>query len=663
MGNLTNKINALRPQMAAAAQEVVDVWQQDEEGIDEELGGGGVCDQIAMSLIDVIQQHTDAEAVCGAPDGEDHEWVVVSDGQEACIVDIPPYVYETGGGYSWKKIEGAQIDPQDVVIEEVPKEDVVDLFSENYAQDCMYNMSSDGMTDDLWQLVRDDAGRLNSLGVSGEKQRNLYFYLDNFYDDLCEEFGCKQGDAKDDILAEAFSLLKDKEDVDLTEIRKAVYVAIRNASPNHKIAYPNVHLDDIRKPAYDVAEWVGVLNAIHASVQRGEAYDDALNRLTEGWSPMAKTDFDAWKRFYEQGNHQKYAGIYRVAFPFTEDEEISFPTPEEVQEVVRRPGRPRKKMKTPEDIKRSLISRLDSADKLLREFSGVWPSNVWNRLHSSLNDLKREVMMLKSATTVRDMIVKTAGLWARDGFAEGAELLEKIAQPPEEGDVASEIEQALTGERPKKKEEAPMDEMGMEGMGEEMSPEDLGDVPPSDAGEELPMPEPPVGEEEPTEVPEQLPEEPEVAEDVDADENPYVGSTISDVVEVLEPVVLQLKERAVARELAKVDMMLDAQNIASHFPELGEAMNKVLESNTYVVTRLDKLLTKIKGGAQESEADKTEKPSGPEIEMEELTQPELEVTEEVAPEGAAAPPATEEPALEVAEEPAPEAAPAPVPGV
>lgn len=658
MGNLKNKLESLRSEMAAAAQRIVDEWQQDEEGIDEVYGAGGACDEVAHALIDIIQSKTDADAVCGSPDGEDHEWVAVSDGREAFVVDIPPGVYETGGGYSWKKIEGAEVTPQDIIIAEVPKEDLADLFEENYAQYCMYNMSSDGMTDELWQLAQDDANVWKSLGIGNDKERNLYFYLDNFYDDLCEEFGCKQDGAREAILASAFDELKGKEKVDLTDIRKSMYRAVREVSLNHKVAYPNVHLDDIRQPSQDVGKWVSTLNEIYAAVYQGESLGAATQRLTEGWNPMEKRKFENWKKFYDNGEHKKYVVAYQVKFPFTEGEEISFP--EEAPPEVRKPGRPRRKTKTPDDIKRSLVSRLDSADKLLREFSGVWDSNVWNRLHSSLNDLKREVMMLSSASTARDVIIKTAGVWARDGFSEVADVLEKIAQPPAEGDVASEIEQALTGEREEKPAGGAAPDMGMEGMegleapeGEmEMSPEDL-DAPPAEAGEELPMPEAPVGEEEPAEVPEGLEETPE-SSDVDTEENPYVGSTISDVVEVLEPVVMQLKERAVARELAKIDMMLDAQNIASHFPELGEAMNKVLESNTYVVTRLDKLLTKIKGGVQEGQEEEKKEETGPEIDMGELTSPEadLEVSEEMAPAEPAAPkaPAAPEADLEVEEE-------------
>lgn len=676
MPNLKNKLNTLRPVMAKAAQTILDDWQQDSEGWDEELGSGGICDAIANSLIDVIHEHLGIDAVLGAPEGDDHQWIVVSNGQEACIVDIPPSIYEIGSGYSWKKIPNVQISSQNILIESVSPKDVNDLFETNYVDDILTNMSIEGMTEELWQMAYDDFENIGKLKINDEKERNLYFYLDHFYDDLCQEFGFKI-DAKEKVIEISFNTLKENKKPDLTDIRRAVYSAIRQISPTHKLAYPSGVMLNIQKPTWDVNKWTKTLGMIYSAVQKGESKYEVFGKLTEEWNPMEKIDFDAWARYYEEGNQNKYA-TYKVASPFTPEEEITLMEPTAPIEEGNKPGRPRKTTKTPNDIKLALISRLDSADKLLREFSQIWPVVIWNRLHSSLNDLKREVMTLKSASTMRDVIVKTAGIWAKEGWEDGAMWLQKLAEPPSEsGDVTNEIEQALSGTRKEKAVEEPQpDAMGL-------SPEEMEAVPPAGVGEELPMPEPPLGQENVAPIPEDValkPQEPAPVEvapleleeppalekgptdkssDINVEENPYEGSTIRDIVDVLEPVVLDLKERATARELAKIDMMLDSQGIASHFPELGEAMSKVLESNTYVVTRLDKLLTKIKGGAHEKEDNKKEKsePVAPEIDMRELNAPALTVQEEALPKEAPVPqapapvatPATEVPALEVSE--------------
>jgi hypothetical protein len=122
---LLNKIEALRSSLAKAAQEVVDSWEQDEDGMDDEFGGGGVCDAVSQAMSSVLAEIPDIELMDGGQDGDDHAFVIVYDEKDAYAVDVPPGVYETGGGYSWKKIEGAVVGPDDVVITEVRRSDVV----------------------------------------------------------------------------------------------------------------------------------------------------------------------------------------------------------------------------------------------------------------------------------------------------------------------------------------------------------------------------------------------------------------------------------------------------------------------------------------------------------------------------------------------------------
>jgi hypothetical protein len=120
--SLLDDLERLRPELAAAAQTVVDDWVLDE---DDDYGGGGVCDDVAQALSGVISSLPGVEVVDGGHDGDDHAWVVVYDDTEAFAVDVPPGVYETGGGYAWKKIEGAKVSPDDIVIEPVLRSDVV----------------------------------------------------------------------------------------------------------------------------------------------------------------------------------------------------------------------------------------------------------------------------------------------------------------------------------------------------------------------------------------------------------------------------------------------------------------------------------------------------------------------------------------------------------
>lgn len=118
--NLYQQIFALRLQMAQAAQAIYDGWTQDDEGMDEELGGGGICDEIAQQIQSIIAMHIpDVEMEEYGHDGDEHAATVVRRGIESYYVDIPYSVYETGGGYNWKKIPGVAFSPEHVVVSKI----------------------------------------------------------------------------------------------------------------------------------------------------------------------------------------------------------------------------------------------------------------------------------------------------------------------------------------------------------------------------------------------------------------------------------------------------------------------------------------------------------------------------------------------------------------
>lgn len=121
---LYQQLMSLRPRMAFAAQKVYNNWEQDENGMDFELGGGGICDQVSQAIADVVVSSIrNAETTEGGQPGDDHSWLIVYNQQEAYGVDIPCHIYERGGGYSWQKTQGVHFSPDDISIwEEQPPE-------------------------------------------------------------------------------------------------------------------------------------------------------------------------------------------------------------------------------------------------------------------------------------------------------------------------------------------------------------------------------------------------------------------------------------------------------------------------------------------------------------------------------------------------------------
>lgn len=121
---LPQQIESLIPQVLAAAQRVYDDWDENPD----EYAGGGICHLIADEVAAVFNDRDIDATTLSAEQGEQHVWAIVllrsedSDGEEHIVVyevDIPPGVYETGGGYSWQKIPNVKFDRNDLVIQPI----------------------------------------------------------------------------------------------------------------------------------------------------------------------------------------------------------------------------------------------------------------------------------------------------------------------------------------------------------------------------------------------------------------------------------------------------------------------------------------------------------------------------------------------------------------
>lgn len=116
LNSISEITDVVKDEMVKVAQKQYDEWQQDHEGQDIELGSGGICHLIADDLIDVLYRHKieNVQSVCSTH--EQHVYVVGQFKEGIYEIDIPYNVYETGGGYNWKKIPDVQFSRNDIVI-------------------------------------------------------------------------------------------------------------------------------------------------------------------------------------------------------------------------------------------------------------------------------------------------------------------------------------------------------------------------------------------------------------------------------------------------------------------------------------------------------------------------------------------------------------------
>jgi len=108
--------DVVKDDMVKVAQKQYDDWKQDRNGQDVELGSGGICHLIADDLISILYSHKieNVQSVCSTH--EQHVYIVGQFKEGIYEIDIPYNVYETGGGYSWKKIQDVEFNRNDIVI-------------------------------------------------------------------------------------------------------------------------------------------------------------------------------------------------------------------------------------------------------------------------------------------------------------------------------------------------------------------------------------------------------------------------------------------------------------------------------------------------------------------------------------------------------------------
>jgi hypothetical protein len=432
-----------------------------------------------------------------------------------------------------------------------------------------------------------------------------------------------------------------------------------NKKANDKVvqAYPNYDEYMYFQPPRNTQKWVQAVKDMYYRIHKGSDGSEALNHVMSGWDNMEKLDFQNWLKFYEEGAHKKYAqvnywedanraGYFVPIYP----EPIKPPATNNAQDIdfAKDPEThpsvsAEEKRHIIEKQRQKIIGRLDSAEKLLRSHEGqTFAGKEFETLLEAIYQLKKKIQMVNkisiSVKLYEDMIIRESNVLVRQGFVKAANLLVKIAQqgmpaPPEPPNPVANVGQPgnKPGEGPgltppglgptdtsaptdPTTEAAPLDtgkpspgmEEFLEGLDtgndtfdeedeklEVMDTDDLVVITAQEAPMPPPMPAPDLEVSE-----DQIKDDPEAKAGRDFDkviDSAFANITIKDVVDKLEDVSKIFKVREIPRQLSIIDMMLDHLNMASLFPTLSEAINKSLESNQYISTRIDNILSQLRG--------------------------------------------------------------------
>lgn len=312
-----------------------------------------------------------------------------------------------------------------------------------------------------------------------------------------------------------------------------------------------------------------------------------------------------------------------------------------------------------EGQRKKLISRLNSAEKMLASLDGqLFAGDDQELMLKLLQDLKRRIQIANKLTAksslFEDYIYRTANFLKVKGKDDAANFFYKIAQfgegPADGGLDLGESEvpgeeaapQAVSDDGNKQETYECLKEFFAnlkEGIDDENSPEEKKpeELKPNPTALNIPPPAVPAPPAKATAsiedniklgmgywhknaqmapaapAPKQLrtapPKRPnnelEAVEGVVPEDNTedvidaaLKNVSINDVISRLEMLVSIYNKREIARQLAILDIMMDRIGLSSFFPALGEAMSKALESNQYIGSRLEGVLTKLKGSLE-----------------------------------------------------------------
>ncbi len=436
---------------------------------------------------------------------------------------------------------------------------------------------------------------------------------------------------------------------------------MKQAYPNFSTDDSNI------KPVYNLNRWLGTLREIYAQSFYGKDRSEVLKTLTKEWGAVEKQDFLAWMNFYEGKNHLKYkkAQLYmndNIPGYFLPNPKNSPPAPiaslhdpiEVSQSKMQEQLTQEEKRRIIEDQRRRMLGRLTSLEKLLGSKEGhMLVGNEFEKLFTTINDLKRQIHLVNKVSLsnqlYKDLIIREANKLSHNGLNKSATVLYKFAQNTpgnfdaaqgplplaskidNQGTLTNTLPMDAMKNPPEDKPKNPLDELldNLETGGltetDENKIEDENEDEVSVDDEELTVvaqmapPPPPTAPMPPRDVVEMpsptdelavgAPEgqqsiSPDQEKDIDAMIDGALSSiTTKDVVDRLENVISIFRNRQLSRELTVIDMMLHRLNIISLFPEMLEANNKTMEMHTYVLTRLEKVVSQLRGTIEKSKID------------------------------------------------------------
>lgn len=493
------------------------------------------------------------------------------------------------------------------------------------------------------EIMINEAIALSSIGVSSEEDHKIIAYIRQHIRTVSEDItGLKLSSAALTKASMAVFELRDHNSIDtIYGFYTAVEAGLKRLGFS-KRSYPNHDYGILPQRPHNLEKWMSSMREIYFRVHTGLPFKQALDNVTSDWDKMEKNDFENWLSYYQQGTHNKY----KTAQYYQEEGEGPPLIPmSHLQGKLpggKVPGMPNmdmyesnkkmedelllleeKKKKEEEEVRKQelrnkILSRLNAAEKLVSspksqlDLNDALDMGV-DKWLETLHSLKRVIQTapLKSAASpiLFDLIVRHGNQLSEAGFPKAGVFLTKLAQAEQISmeDAASEIEGGEATEPPPSDPSAlppPVEEededAAMEDFVRKMNNEPKDDSQTEDGTitveaqalpeeiEDLPPIEPTL--EEPAAI--EVVDEPKTVSDVSTE---LKNVTMESLIRRFESIADILRKRELPREYAIADLEMSELGLGSFFPTHAEAHRSALESNSYQLTRVEDILSRLRG--------------------------------------------------------------------
>lgn len=478
-----------------------------------------------------------------------------------------------------------------------------------------------------------EANAMSGIGINSEDDHKVFFYILRHSKKISTELS-KRSLSPEEISTLSTIIFDNRRKHPINTIfnfYKAAEIALNKMSiPIKKMAYPQGDGFGFTENPHNVEKWIQAMRDIYALAQKPEhELGSAFEVITANWDKMERKDFKHWMSFYEENAQNKYkTAEYYEAGPGTmipmDHLRAKLPSNPDMSQFNHAQVQVQQadlELKKKEEIKKKLkaiISRLNSAERLatdpevqkdLQQCLDVGVPKWLEELQRVKRLIQLAPMRSSSSTILEDIIVRQSNILSKQGFPKTARELRKFAQAPipvpPEGPMDGDNTGNSNGDQA-------LDEL-VEGMNldnDEADSNDIEDVEDDPlAGITIIAQAVPV---EPVPQPQAVPAPLEISEpteataaqtalDVKTDDlfdAALSNVTIKDVVLRLETLANLFRTREIPRQLAIIDLMMDKLNISAFFPSLAEASSKSLESNQYALTRVEDILSKLRGSIE-----------------------------------------------------------------